>query len=144
MRRCLAAGAVWLIATPSMAAQDDFNFAGQWTFEAVIQAGCTFAGTAQFERTEADRFVGELTARQSCTALPEDYLVRQDCTASVLGNQVSVRCTIAEFLNGFESDFYYPDNFSLTVAEPNRLYGALVSIGPTNPAEWRRAEGGIS
>lgn len=144
MRLCLALLAISLGLLPFATAQAPFNFAGHWTFEAILESDCTFGGTAYFERVDSERFKGELTARQSCTSLPEDYLVRQDCNATVLGNQVSVRCTIVEFVNGFESEFYFPDNFSLTVAEPSRLYGVLVSFGPTNTAEWRRAEGSIS
>ncbi|MEL6831132.1 MAG: hypothetical protein AAFO63_13455 [Pseudomonadota bacterium] len=144
MRMGLAAATALLAMSPNATAETEFNFAGQWTFEAMIQSDCTFGGTAFFERIEGDAFAGELTARQSCASLPEDYLVRQDCKATVFGNQVSVRCTIVEFVNGFESEYYFPDNFSLTVAEPDRLYGVLVSFGPTNPAEWRRAEGSIS
>ena len=144
MRACLTLLALALGCVPLATAQAQFNFAGHWTFEAIIESDCSFGGTAFFERVEGERFKGELTARQSCASLPEDYLVRRDCDATVRGNQVSVRCRIVEFVNGFESEFYYPDNFSLTVAEPSRLYGVLISFGPTNPAEWRRAEGSIS
>lgn len=139
----------WLIAfviasafaAPALA---DTNIAGQWTFTAKLDDSCTFGGTAQLEKTAEDAFKGELTARQSCTDLPEDYLVRQDCEASVLGNQLSVRCRIVEFINGYESPFYAPDNFTLTIESAARMHGALVSAGSVKPAEWKRAEGGIS
>ncbi|MEL7055202.1 MAG: hypothetical protein AAGL09_02615 [Pseudomonadota bacterium] len=132
---------VMAAALPSAA---DVNIAGHWTFEASVEADCTFGGTAHLERTSDNRFKGELTARQSCPLLPEDYLVRQDCEASQLGNQLSVRCRIVEFINGFESEFYYPDNFTLTIESSARMHGALVSAGPPRPAEWIRDEGGIS
>ena len=61
-----------------------------------------------------------------------------------MGNQVSVRSEIAEFINGHTSPYYHPDNFSLTIRSDTEMFGALVSSGSTHPAEWRRAEGGIS
>nr|WP_070960137.1 hypothetical protein [Hyphomonas sp. Mor2] len=122
----------------------DANIAGQWSFTANVSDGCTFGGSAHLEKTGESSFKGELTARQSCEYLPEDYLVRQDCNASMLGNQLSVRCRIVEFVNGFESPFYAPDNFTLTIQSASRMHGALVSAGSVMPAEWKRAEGGIS
>ena len=122
----------------------DVNIAGHWSFEANVEGDCTFGGTAHLERTGENEFSGELTARQSCPELPEDYLVRQDCEASQFGNQLSVRCRIVEFINGFASEFYYPDNFTLTIESSERLHGALVSAGPARPAEWVRDERGIS
>lgn len=120
------------------------NIAGHWTFEANIPEACSFGGTARLEKTGDTTYKGEITATQSCPALPEDYVVRQNCNASKLGNQLSVRCRIVEFVNGFESMSYYPDNFSLTIESGTRMYGALLSAGSANPAEWIRAEGGIS
>jgi len=87
---------------------------------------------------------GELTANQDCPGLDAPWVVRQSCEASMLGKQVSVRCKIAEFVNGFESRYYYPDNFTLTAESSQRMFGALVSAGDANPAEWIRNETGIS
>lgn len=145
-RWVLALAMASLFSLPSAQAEAtaQTNIAGRWSFTADIELDCTFGGTAVLENTGDGRYTGELTARQSCPMLEDDYLVRQDCTASVLGNQVSVRCTIVEFINGFSSPFYYPDNFTLTIGSPDRMHGALVSSGTANPAEWRRAEGGIS
>jgi len=128
----------------TLSATAEANIAGHWTFEAVVEADCSFGGTAHLERTSETTFKGELTARQSCPELPEDYLVRQDCQASLSGNQLSVRCRIVEFINGFDSEFYFPDNFTLTIESAARMHGALVSAGRTRPAEWVRDEGGIS
>ena len=125
-------------------ADADINIAGQWTFNANVAEECSFGGTAHLKKTGDKTFKGEITARQSCTSLSEDYLVRQDCNASVLGNQLSVRCQIVEFLNGFESQYYYPDNFTLTIESAARMHGALISSGGARPAVWKRAEGGIS
>lgn len=141
MRLCGLAICASLMAMPALA---QANIAGQWTFEAVIENDCTFGGTAHLQKTGSDRFEGELTAQQSCPMLPEDYLVRQECNASQIGNQLSVRCQIVEFINGFESEFYYPDNFTLTIESSTRMHGALVSAGNARPAEWRRDEGGVS
>ena len=148
IRACLIGLAAGFLSLPALAqAGDDgnINIAGQWTFTANIGLGCDFGGTATLTNDGDGLYSAELTARQSCPEmLEEDFLVRQECTARVLGEQVSLRCTIAEFINGYESPYYYPDNFTLTISSPNRMYGALVSSGTPNPAEWRRAEGGIS
>lgn len=141
MRTLVAAACLGLLSAPAMA---DINVAGHWNFEANVDADCSFGGTAFLERTGETTFKGELTAHQSCPELPEDYLVRQACEASQLGNQLSVRCRIVEFVNGFESEFYFADNFTLTIESSARMHGALVSVGPARPAEWVRDEGGIS
>ena len=120
------------------------NIAGHWTFNARVDESCTFGGTARLEKTDEGTYRCELTARQSCTALEDDYLVRQSCQVSVFGNQVSVRSTIEEFINGFSSPYYYPDNFALTIQSDDYMFGTLVSSGSTKPSEWRRSEGGIS
>ncbi|MBR9835188.1 MAG: hypothetical protein GYB42_08370 [Alphaproteobacteria bacterium] len=129
---------------PALAKSDEARIAGQWSFTADLDVDCSFGGTAHLEHVGDGKYVGELTARQSCDLLEEDYLVRQDCKANLFGDQVSVRCRIVEFINGFGSEFYYPDNFTLTISSTTRMYGALVSSGEANPAEWKRAEGGIS
>ncbi|MEM1088605.1 MAG: hypothetical protein AAGH90_12840, partial [Pseudomonadota bacterium] len=70
--------------TLSLSAQADevANPAGKWIFTAQINDTCEFGGQAFLEQTEPGRYTGELTARQSCPELPEDYLVRQTCEAS--------------------------------------------------------------
>lgn len=125
-------------------AHADANIAGQWTFSANLADECSFGGTAHLEKTSDTTFAAELTARQSCDSLPEDFLVRQNCSVSLLGKQLSVRCRIVEFINGYESDRYAPDNFTLTIESAARMHGALVSPYGIRPAEWKRAEGGIS
>lgn len=137
---CLALSASLM----AWSAQADVNIAGQWTFQADVENDCDFGGTAYLEKVGEGRYEGELTAQQSCPTLPEDYLVRQSCEATEIGNQLSVRCQIVEFVNGFASEFYFPDNFTLTVQSSARMHGALVSAGRARPAEWVRDEGGIS
>ena len=137
--------AATLLATLSaLPAVADTNVAGHWTFSADVADDCEFDGQAFLEKTDDGQFSGEVTARQSCPILEEDYLVRQECDASKLGNQLSVRCRIVEFLSGEETAFYYPDNFTLTIESAVRMHGALVSSGMAKPAEWVRAERGIS
>jgi hypothetical protein len=136
--------ALFVTAPLSSQAQDTINISGQWTFTANLRVPCDFGGTAHLTQTSENRYSVELTASQSCPTLEEEFLVRQECVASRFGNQLSVRCTIAEFVNGYESEYYYPDNFTLTIASSKRMHGALVSSGSANPAEWKRAEGGIS
>ncbi len=144
MRTIIALALGAAIAIFPALAEPETNIAGQWTFTANISPNCSFGGTASLQHQGDGKYTGELTARQSCTTLEEDYLVRQDCKARVFGRQVSVRCRIVEFINGFDSASYYPDNFTLTIASPDRMHGALRSAGNASPAEWKRAEGGIS
>ena len=140
--RILAAALLAILSALPAAA--DTNIAGHWTFSANVDNDCEFNGQAFLEKTGDGQFSGEVTARQSCPILEEDYLVRQQCDASKLGNQLSVRCRIVEFLSGKETPFYYPDNFTLTIESAVRMHGALVSSGMAKPAEWVRAERGIS
>ena len=123
---------------------DETNISGHWTFTARIHSQCNFGGTAHLSQINPETYAVELTARQSCAYMDEDYLVRQDCAATQLGNQLSIRCNIKEFVNGNQSEFYYPDNFTLTIASSSRMHGALISAGGFDPAEWTRNEGGIS
>lgn len=141
MRTLAAALLAILGALPAAA---DANIAGHWSFSANVDNDCEFDGQAFLEKTGDGQFSGEVTARQSCPILEVDYLVRQQCNASKLGNQLSVRCNIVEFLSGEETPFYYPDNFTLTIESAVRMHGALVSSGMAKPAEWVRAERGIS
>jgi len=145
MIRFLLSAGLFLAATTAPAhASNDNNISGHWSFAARLNSDCSFGGTAYLEHLGDGKYKGELTARQSCGYLEEDFLVRQDCKANVFGNQVSVRCRIVEFVNGFDSATYYPDNFTLTIGTPARMHGALVSSGLAKPAEWTRSEGGIS
>lgn len=141
MRTLMLALCAGLLAGPAFS---ETSIVGHWTFTAAIADECDFGGTGRLEKVGENRYKGEVTARQSCIGLEEDYLVRQQCDASQIGNQLSIRCTIVEFINGFESPFYYPDNFTLTIESSERMHGALVSAGRATPAEWVRAERGIS
>ena len=143
MIRAIAAAIVFFTTFAPAHADDAENVSGRWVFTAQIGNGCDFGGQAFLEQINPNQYEGELTATQSCVSLPEDYIVRQACKASRLGDQLSVRCEIVEFLNDFSSEFYYPDNFTLTIASSERMHGALVSAS-TAPAVWQRNDGGIS
>ena len=71
-------------------------------------------------------------------------VVLQQCEARRFGNQVSIRSQIKEMLEQkVEGLIYVPDNFSLTIQDQSRMWGALVSAA-TAPVEFRRSEDGIS
>ncbi len=116
---------------------------GSWTFIANVHPACTFTGTATLTATDNPNLYGcELTANQICE--PDfDYSVRQTCTARRVGNQLSIRSEITEFLRGEPSDYYFPDNFSLSIKSGQRMFGALISSASFS-AEFIRSEDGIS
>ncbi|MEE9381260.1 MAG: hypothetical protein V3V03_07635 [Hyphomonadaceae bacterium] len=120
------------------------NIAGQWQFVARVGSDCTFTGQATLTpKADGRNFSCELTARETCPAFDVHYLVRQSCTATRLGQQISVRSTIEEFLEGEPSETYFPDNFSLFIQDSTRMNGALISHG-AHQAVWTRPDDGIS
>ena len=85
----------------------------------------------------------ELTAVEVCSMWGRS-VVLQTCKARRFGNQVSVRSEITEMLEQkIEGLVYVPDNFTLTIQDANRMWGALVSAA-TAPVEFRRSIEGIS
>ncbi len=124
--------------------EEGVNLSGSWTFTARISEDCNFDGTAHLTAVEPGLYEGELTARQDCPDLDITYLVRQATRARMIGNQVSVQSTILEFLEGSETEYYFPDNFTLTIKSDTHLYGALVSSSSAKPAQWYRSNNGIS
>ena len=92
---------------------------------------------------EKGKYTCELTAVEVCSLWGRS-VVRQSCQASRFGNQVSIRSQIEEMLESkVEGLIYMPDNFTLTIESADRMFGALVSA-VTAPAEFRRANDGIS
>lgn len=147
MKRAATALLACSLAASSALAEDDVpaaNIAGQWQFTANVGSDCTFNGQATLT-PEADgrNFACELTARETCPAFDIHYLVRQSCTATRLGQQISVRSTIEEFLEGEPTPTYFPDNFSLFIQDSTRMNGALISHG-AHQAVWTRPDDGIS
>jgi len=71
-------------------------------------------------------------------------VVLQTCQARRFGKQVSIRSQISQMLERENENLeYIPDNFTLTIQDAGRMWGALVSAA-TAPVEFRRSEKGIS
>lgn len=118
------------------------GLAGTWTFKSWTYDTCSFGGVATFRPTgEAGLFDCELTARQECDAVR--WTVRQSCTARQTENRVTVTSEIEEFLEGPETDRYWPDNFVLTLHSPRRMSGSLISHG-VHASEFTREPGATS
>lgn len=149
-RRILAALIVAsLAAAPAMAngkSQDPADVLGNWSFQtSPYRSGqCVMTGTMRLSPHPDDgRYECELTAVEMCSMWGRS-VVRQSCVATRFGDQVSIRSTIEEMLEAkFEGLVYVPDNFTLTIQSPQRMFGALVSA-VTAPVEFRRASDGIS
>ncbi len=119
------------------------DIAGSWTFRASVAGACSFGGQAYLTPTEdADRYGCELTARQACPDF--EYVVRQSCVARRTGDQLAINSTIEEFLKGEPTPFYFPDNFALSIKSSDRMAGALLWAGNSEPAEFIRDDGSIS
>lgn len=125
---------------------DSRDVLGNWSFQtSPYRSGqCVMTGTMHLSpHPEEGRYDCELTAVEMCSMWGRS-VVRQSCVATRFGNQVSIRSTIEEMLESkFEGLIYVPDNFTLTVQSPQRMFGALVSA-VTAPVEFRRAADGIS
>ncbi|MEM7767467.1 MAG: hypothetical protein AAF253_08265 [Pseudomonadota bacterium] len=118
------------------------QLAGSWTFKSWTYDTCTFGGVATFRTTsEPGTYACELTARQECPSV--QWTVRQSCTARRTDNRVTVTAQVEEFLEGPETDQYWPDNFILTLHSNKRMTGSLVSHG-VHPSEFTRSPGATS
>lgn len=140
-------GAVMLLCAPVMAEDTDpTDVLGTWSFQTKPYRGgeCLMTGTMTLAPHEdKGQYACELTAVEVCTLWGRS-VVRQSCQARRFGNQVSIRSEIEEMLESkVEGLIYVPDNFTLTVQSADRMFGALVSA-VTAPAEFRRANDGIS
>lgn len=155
MRRILnvwqrAACAALMIAAMPMSIQanetDPVDVLGTWSFQTkpYRNGTCLMTGTLHLSPApEQDTYQCELTAIEVCAAWGRS-VVRQSCRASRFGDQVSIRSQVEEMLETkAEGLVYWPDNFTLTVQSQDRMFGALVSA-VTAPAEFRRANNGIS
>lgn len=125
---------------------DPGDILGSWSFQTKpYRAGqCIMTGTMRLSSDPADGIYGcELTAIEVC-AMWGRSVVLQSCTARRFGNQVSVRSEIEQMLEyKAEGMMYVPDNFTLTIQDASRMFGALVSAA-TAPVEFRRSQQGIS
>ncbi|MEQ9435075.1 hypothetical protein [Hyphomonas sp.] len=125
---------------------DKSDVLGAWTFQTrPYRSGtCLMTGTMNLSpHPEAGQYNCELTAVEVCSTWGRS-IVRQSCQARRFGDQVSIRSQIEEMLEAkVEGLIYMPDNFTLTIESADRMFGALVSA-VTAPAEFRRANDGIS
>ncbi len=154
VRRAIIAGlAVMLAALPAQANKgsggtdrNNRDIVGSWSFQTkpYREGSCSMTGTMVLAPQEAqDTYDCELIAIETCTMWGRS-VVRQSCQARRFGNQLSVRSTIEEMIETkTEGLVYVPDNFTLTIQSPSRMFGALVSA-VTAPVEFRRATEGVS
>lgn len=128
------------------ASADSADILGNWTFQtkSYRSGQCLMTGTMRLSSHPEDGvYKCELTAVEVCSLWGRS-VVLQSCAARRFGNQVSIRSNIEEMLEQkFEGLVYVPDNFTLTIQSPERMFGALVSA-VTAPVEFRRSEEGIS
>ncbi|MEL7107992.1 MAG: hypothetical protein AAFV59_10925 [Pseudomonadota bacterium] len=126
--------------------KDPSDVLGAWSFQTkpYRDGQCIMTGTMRLSsHPEEGLYECELTAVEVCSMWGRS-VVLQECKARRFGNQVSVRSQITEMLEQkVEGLIYVPDNFSLTIQDHSRMWGALVSAA-TAPVEFRRSEDGIS
>ncbi|MEL6244255.1 MAG: hypothetical protein AAFQ21_06115 [Pseudomonadota bacterium] len=151
MTAAIAGAALALIAGPAAADADPEDVLGAWTFQTqpYRSGACSMSGTMHLSPApEAGVYGCELTAVEECVGWGRSVVV-QSCTARRFGNQVSVRSVIEQMLESkFDEDEhpglgYVPDNFALTIQDPMRMYGALISA-VSAPVEFRRSVEGVS
>ncbi|MEC7289642.1 MAG: hypothetical protein VXW22_06070 [Pseudomonadota bacterium] len=143
----LCAGLLSLCLLPASAdTKDPSDVLGSWSFQTkpYRQGQCLMTGTMRLTSHPEDGLYDcELTAVEVCSMWGRS-VVEQKCEARRFGNQVSIRSQITQMLEAkLEGLVYVPDNFSLTVQDHSRMWGALLSAA-TAPVEFRRSEDGIS
>ncbi|MEL6861344.1 MAG: hypothetical protein AAGL11_05860 [Pseudomonadota bacterium] len=142
----VCAGLFSLIALPAQADTDPSDVLGSWSFQTkpYRDGQCIMTGTMRLSSHPEDGlYECELTAVEVCSMWGRS-VVLQTCKARRFGNQVSIRSEITQMLEQkVEGLIYVPDNFSLTIQDQSRMWGALVSAA-TAPVEFRRSEDGIS
>jgi hypothetical protein len=126
--------------------KDPGDVLGSWSFQTkpYREGQCIMTGTMRLSsHPEEGLYNCELTAVEVCSMWGRS-VVLQECKARRFGNQVSVRSEISQMLEQkVEGLIYVPDNFSLTIQDHTRMWGALISAA-TAPVEFRRSEEGIS
>lgn len=142
----LMAAALAMTFPSSADTRDPRDVLGSWTFQTkpYRNGQCLMTGTMRLTDDPAEGMYGcELTAVEVCSMWGRS-VVQQSCLARRFGDQVSVRSKIENMLEK-ETDglIYVPDNFTLTIQDTSRMFGALVSAA-TAPVEFRRSEEGIS
>jgi len=149
MTKLMIAIVTTILAMPLPAAadtRDPSDVLGSWSFQTKpYRSGqCIMTGTMRLSSDSRENIYGcELTAVEVCSMWGRS-VVLQTCSARRFGNQVSIRSEISQMLEQKEQGLVYvPDNFSLTIQDAGRMFGALVSAA-TAPVEFRRSEEGIS
>lgn len=142
----ICAALLSLVALPAYADSDPSDVLGSWSFQTkpYRDGQCIMTGTMRLSSHPEDGVYDcELTAVEVCSMWGRS-VVLQKCEARRFGNQVSVRSQITQMLEQkVEGLIYVPDNFTLTIQDHSRMWGALVSAA-TAPVEFRRSEDGIS
>lgn len=142
MRILAAAFSGLMLAASASANDDDINIAGTWSFQAEVQEGCEFSGSAKLSRTSKQNFYScEMTVRDVCQGY--EAIVRQSCVVTRDGNSVKVNAVIEEYF--LEPDANYkPDNFRLLIdPDSGEMNGELDSYGIWK-AKWKRSGGATS
>ena len=106
--------------------KDPTDVLGSWSFQTKpYRSGqCLMTGTMRLTSHPAEgKYNCELTAVEVC---------------SMWGRSV-----VLQLEQKTEGLIYVPDNFTLTIQDASRMWGALVSAA-TAPVEFRRSEDGIS
>lgn len=142
MRLVLTCLSAIILAGAAAANEDDINLAGTWSFQAEVQEGCEFAGTAQLKGTaKPDYYLCEMVVRDVCQG--NEAIVRQSCVVTRDEKDVKVNAVIEEFFQEPNAN-YKPDNFRLTLdPQTEEMDGELDSYGIWK-AKWKRTGGGIS
>ena len=150
MAKWLAAFCAGLMSLACLSAtadtKDPSDVLGSWSFQTkpYRQGQCIMTGTMRLTSHPEDGLYNcELTAVEVCSMWGRSVVLQQ-CKARRFGNQVSIRSEISQLLEQkVEGLIYVPDNFSLTIQDHSRMWGALISAA-TAPVEFRRSEEGIS
>ena len=143
----ICAGLISLALLPASAdTKDPTDVLGSWSFQTkpYRKGQCIMTGTMRLSSNpEEGLYDCELTAVEVCSMWGRSVVLQQ-CKARRFGNQVSIRSQISQMLEQkVEGLIYVPDNFSLTIQDHSRMWGALISAA-TAPVEFRRSEEGIS
>ena len=117
------------VAAPATAQQGG-DFSGTWAFQTASygseQVGAIMSGVAVIARAGRDRYDIRLLANERLvnrdTGQSAFLTARQTCTGEVDGAQFTIRCQLAEPVEGYE-----PDNFVLQQGEADQLVGVLSS-----------------
>jgi len=132
----------FVLSGTALAADDEINLAGHWSFQAEVQEGCEFSGSAQLKGTaKPGYYLCEMVVRDYCQG--NEAIVRQSCVVTREDNRIKVNAVIEEYFQEPDAN-YKPDNFRLTLDPASEeMNGELDSYGIWK-AKWKRSGGGLS